>query len=343
MKCFRRCAREHHYAYGLGYRPVIEAEALRFGSLAHRGLEAWWLGWQLATEERLAGALAALTGAADEYELARASQMIAGYHFRWIGEPYEVIAVEREFLAPLINPETSAPSRTYSLGGKLDAIVRDTRDGLTYKVEHKTASEYIGAGSAYWKRLTLDPQVSTYYAGARELGYDVAGCVYDVLGKPGLRPSAVPLVDAEGVKIVHDAQGNRVRTKDGKKFRQTGDAELGYVLQTRPETPAEYGERIACAIAAEPDRYYQRGIVVRLEQEERDAMFDRWQTARLIREAELAGRHPRNPDACVRWGRECDFFGVCTGTASLDDQTQFRRVENVHEELTQPERTTEAV
>jgi hypothetical protein len=72
---------------------------------------------------------------------------------------------------------------------------------------------------------------------------------------------------------------------------------------------------------------------VRLEDEERDAAFDTWQTARLIREAQLANRHPRNPDACPRYGRYCEYFGVCTGTESLEDTTRFRHVENVHEEL----------
>jgi hypothetical protein len=329
MKTFRRCAREHHYSYELGYRALFEDAVLRFGSLVHLGLEAWWC----AVINRLEAAYAAMQGEADPYDRERAYAMLAGYDVRWSDEPYDVIAVELEFRAPLVNPETGAASRTYELAGKLDVLVRDRRDALTYKVEHKTSSEDIGVGSTYWKRLTLDPQISTYYEGARSLGYDPAGCLYDVLGKPGLRPSAVPLVDADGVKIVHDASGERVRTKDGKKWRQTGDAELGYVLQTRPETPEEFGQRLRDAIAGEPDRYYQRGTIVRLEADEREAAFDRWHTARLIREAQLAGRHPRNPDGCIRYNRTCSFFEVCCGTASLEDTTLFRRVRNVHEEL----------
>ncbi len=340
MKTHRRCARERHYTYDLGYRVVREADALRGGSLAHLGLEAWWR----STGDRLADALAAMQGEPDPYDRVRAEQMMRGYDARWLDEVqhFEVLSVEQEFRAPLVNPETGAASRTFDLAGKLDVIVRDLRDGLVYKIEHKTSAEDIGVGSSYWKRLTLDPQISTYYEGARSLGYDPAGCLYDVLGKPGQRPGNVPLVDEVGFKIVLDGDGKRVYVSSGKKPRETADAKLGYVLQTRPETPEEYGARIADAIAADPDRYYQRGVVVRLEADEREAAFDRWQIARLIREAQLAGRHPRNPDSCIRYSRECDFFGVCTGTANLEDTTLFRKVEHVHEELSTDNNATKA-
>ena len=59
-----------------------------------------------------------------------------------------------------------------------------------------------------------------------------------------------------------------------------------------------------------------------------------WQSAVQMRDGIAANRHPRNPDACVRYGRTCEFFDVCTGGASLDDTTRFVRVENVHVELT---------
>lgn len=332
QRTFRRCAREHHLAYGMGYRSVSKPEALRFGDLVHVGLEAWWLADDHA---RLDAAIEAMGPRAfDEFELVRAGVLMQGYDARWHDEPLAMIAVEREFRAPLLNPETGAASRTYELAGKLDVIVRDLRDGLVKIVEHKTTSEDIGAGSQYWQKLQLDPQISTYYAGAKSLGYDVGGCLYDVLYKPGLRPGQVPVTDELGAKIVLDAQGNRVRTKKGS-WRQTASTEDGYVLQTRPETPDEFRQRLLDAIASDPDRYYQRGTVVRLAAEERDAAFDTWQTARLIHEAKLAKRWPRNPDACQRFGRLCSYFGVCTGTESLNDTTLFTRVTNVHQELSE--------
>jgi PD-(D/E)XK nuclease superfamily len=40
LKTLRRCAFEHRLAYGLGYRSVREADALRFGTVIHVTLEA---------------------------------------------------------------------------------------------------------------------------------------------------------------------------------------------------------------------------------------------------------------------------------------------------------------
>ena len=215
-------------------------------------------------------------------------------------------------------------------------VVRDLRDNLVRVVEHKTASEDVSPGSDYWKRLRMDGQVSVYFEGATSLGYAAAACLYDVLAKPALRPGNVPLVDPDGVKIVHDAAGVRVRTKDGKKFRQTGDTELGYVLQTRPETPEEFRDRLASAVAESPDRYFSRGDVVRLDGEMNEALFDIWQLGLELREGYVAKRFPRNPDACVRFGRTCSFWSVCTGEASLDDPTRFTRLTSVHPELAGP-------
>lgn len=323
LTCFRRCQREHHFAYRLGYRAIEDAEALRFGTLWHLALEAWWQGQGLD-----AAIEAGTQGAIDEFEAAKIRVLLRGYDARWGHEQHDVVAVEREFYAPLLNPETGAPSRTYELGGKLDVLLRSKF------VEHKTTSEDIGLGSNYWRRLVLNPQVSTYYAGARALGHDVEACIYDVVRKPGIRPSQVPLVDESGVKIVLDARGQRVRTKDGKKWRETGSTADGYVLQTRDETPAEYEARLLEDVAANPDRYYQRGLVVRLEADEHEAALDAWQITQAMRESERLGRHPRNPDACQRYGRMCAYFDVCAGEASLDDPARFERVENVHQELT---------
>jgi hypothetical protein len=322
LKTFRRCQREHHISYGLGYRALEDAEALRFGNMFHTGREALWL--RAGLEAAIAAAVA---GAADEYEAAKVRVLLTGYEARWGGPPEDFVDAEVEFRAPLINPETGAASRTFVLGGKIDGLM------LRRFSELKTTSEDIGMGSVYWRRLTLDPQVSTYYAGAKALGHEVDSCLYDVVRKPALRPSAVPLVDDMGVKIVLDANGQRVRTKDGKKWRETSDTAQGYVLQTRPETPAEYEARLTEDVAANPDKYYQRGEVVRLEADEREAQQDAWQLTRSMREAELAGRYPRNPDSCMRYGRVCAYFDVCCGTAQLEDTSRFERVENVHQEL----------
>lgn len=299
-KTARACLRLHRIEYELGYRPREDAAALRFGSLVHLGLNAWWQ-TEGAPGDRLVAAMAAVNEdpEVDPFERMRAQVMLAGYSLRWGPdvEHYEVLGVEVQFDCELRNPQTGRVSQTWRLGGKIDVLVRDVRDGLVRVIEHKTSSEDITQGSEYWRRLRMDGQVSVYFEGARSMGFEVAECIYDVLKKPGQKPLQVNSKRAVA------------------------------------ETPEEFRERIAAVVSEDPNAFYQRGTVVRLESEMEEALFDLWQLGQQLREGELAGRAPRNPDACVRFGRTCPFFDVCTGAASLDDPLRFAQNDNVHPEL----------
>ncbi len=318
-KCFRACRRKHYLRYRLLKRPMRSSDPLRFGSGFHRGLEVWWRAAKdgIGGDARLALALdeirEAFTAPVDR---AKAEALMLGYHVRWIDEVVEVLAVEVEFTTPIVNPDTGAESRTFQLGGKIDAIAR-LADGLVYVVEHKTSGENIEAGSDYWKRLRLDAQVSDYFVGARSLGFEIAGCLYDVIGKPRLE-----LLEATPV------EKRQYTKKEGRLY--AGQREFD-------ETIEEYGKRVAEHVADNLDRYFRREPIVRLADEEEDAARDTWQVAREIREADLAVRYPRNPEACVQWGQACEFFPVCTREADVNDATLFRTAGSAHEELSQPQ------
>lgn len=335
LRTWRDCKRRHRLVYLDGWRPRREDPALSFGRLAHEGLEGWWLA---EPGQRLHEAVVRITGRAqDLYQEAAVQELLRGYDAKWAVEmeAYEVLAVEASFTAPLVNPRTAAASRTYLIAGKVDAVVRERATGRVLLVEHKTTSDSIEDGaSTYWRRLAMDGQVSHYYVGAEALGFQVEGCLYDVLLRPGQRPKQVPVLDEDGVKIVVGSDGERVRTANGKKWRESADSAKGYVLQTRDETPQEYAERIRADIEATPEKYFQRKPVPRTEDDLRDYLFDAWAEARAIREAELAGRSPRNPEACHRFG-QCPFWEACANGLRLEDAPDlFERVEdNVHPEL----------
>lgn len=335
---FGACHRKHYFEYELGVRPISDAESLRFGTLIHHGLEAWFLHLWEGSDSALSHAQAAILAnapqaGADLFVQVTALTMMAGYHRRWIdaGDVREVVAVEQHFEIPLVNPDTMGQSRTFRLAGKIDVIVR-LADGCTVIVEHKTSSEDLAPESRYWTKLAIDGQVSGYYQGAKGLGYDVEGCLYDVLRKPSIRPSQVPVVDADGVKIVLDANGERVRTKDGKKWRETGDTAQGYALQVRPETVEEWGERLAKDIAEQPDKYFRRLEVPRLDADLVEYMGDMWAVGREIAEAQNSGRWPKNPRSCDVYSG-CPYFEVCAGRESIDNPHVFQRVD-IHRELT---------
>lgn len=220
-----------------------------------------------------------------------------------------------------------------------------------YVVEHKTTSFEIGFGSTYWKRLTLDAQISKYLVGARALGHEPIGVMYDVIRKPQLRPlSATPVEAREYTKpkdkacaeckkknaapAPHTDDEGRA-CKDGRIVTDPG-GRLYANMREFDETPDEYAARIRKDIAEDPDKYFQRGHIVRLESEERDAAKDAWELARQIREAQLANRWPRNPDACDAYGSFCPYFAVCTGEATIDDPTRYRDADQTHEELSKP-------
>jgi PD-(D/E)XK nuclease superfamily len=296
MKDFRACNRLYHYKYELGYRAVSDSHSLRFGTLIHLALEAWWTE---SGTERLEAAYSALDAQpdVDPYDFVRARELIHGYHYRWFDSDLIAIAVEKEFNIPLPDPSTGAPSEFFRLGGKIDAIARN-KAGQTCIVEHKTSSEQIGPGSEYWRRLLLDGQVSMYFRGAKALGFDVSSCLYDVIGKPALRV----------------LQPNTKRTER--------------------ETPEEYADRLRVAIGESPERYYQRGYITRLREDEEDFAFDVWQVSQQVADSQKFGRHPRNYDSCSRYGRLCEFFPVCTRTGSLDDSMRYKYVgDNVNVEL----------
>jgi len=306
LKDARTCSRLHHLRYDLGYRPLLERPEKAIGSATHIGLEAWWLARRADPENAHPGApLVAALSAVDAGrwervlgwdDVTRVGEMLVGYDERWRGEHFEVLAVEVAFACPLVNPRTGAKSKSWALAGKIDAIVR-APNGRVLIVEHKTASGEVGPGSEYRRRLTMDGQIAMYHLGARSLGFEVDGCLYDVLRKPAIRPY-----------------------KAGARRKED-------------ETPDDFRERMRAAIDEAPGDYYQRFEINRLESEMEDFQLDLWHEGQRIRADHVARRAPRNPGACLQYGRSCEFLTVCASEASLTDPTLFRRATTTHEEL----------
>jgi PD-(D/E)XK nuclease superfamily len=308
LSAARQCQRKHDLQYRYGYRPAREADPLRLGTLIHLGLESLWSRGSFRYRDMFDAGV-------DPWDIARIIPMLEGYAARWgetDAEEYTILAVEKEFRCPLVNPATGKESQIWQLAGKLDKIVLEKSSNRILIMEHKSSGSDISPGSTYWSRLRMDSQVSIYYAGARSLGYDVSGVLYDVLGKPKLRP------------YEETPEENRKYKKDGELYANQ---------RLNAETTDEFEKRCMEEIASDPNRYYQRGEVVRLAEEMDTALIDVWQLGQQLREAERMNRSPRNPDACEKWGTLCSFFGVCSGMESLDNLMLFQRSDNVHPEL----------
>lgn len=268
----------------------------------------------------------------DPFAVARVRAMITVYSEVWNWDAYEVLDVEKEFIFPLLNPETESPSRTFDEAGKIDLLLRHRGTERLIVGEHKSTSDSVAPDSFYWDQLRMDQQISRYFLAAARDGQDVQGILYDVLRKPGQRPSGIPLLDADGTKIVHDRNGARVKTKDGKKWRETSDTEQGYVLQTRPETPDEFEARLLAVMRADPHAYFAQREVPRLDSDLLEYMNDSWSFSQQLLYFRKRNIWPKNTDACHAWGT-CSMFDICSGRASVDG-VRYRQRENVHPELT---------
>lgn len=326
LKTFHSCQRLHHYEYDLGYRPVADRASAAYGDLMHAGLEAWWR-WHERNgphvvmdeaETSIDFAMSAIRSKSHEVDavaLAKAELMMEAYDLRWSAamDDLRVVAVEQVFEIPLRLP-SGRMYRGARRAGKIDAIVRRRSDGALLTVEHKNTSADLSQGSLYWQRLRMDSQVSFYFDGAESLGFgEIAGCIYDVLVRPDKRPHQATPPD------------KRKYTKDGRLYANQRETD---------ETPAEFRARMAESIATAPDNYFARTEVVRLDAELQAARADIHQGAQLIRLQKRTGAAPRNVDACHRmYGSVCSFIDVCSGVASLDDDSRFRHMDDVHPEL----------
>jgi len=274
-----------------------------------------------------------LSGRSYDHVTAKAHALFIGWveAFAPVLETHEVLAVESEFSFPLLNPDTEAPSRTFAEGGKMDGLLAHKRSGARLILEHKTTSSGIEPESDYWLRLAMDTQVSKYILAAARLGDGTRSALYDVVRKPAQRPLAIALTDEGGAKIVLDQNGQRVRTKDGKKWRETGDTASGYVLQSREETPEEYHTRILAELESDAGKYFAQREIPRLDSDLLEYMQDSWAASQQILYFRRAKLWPRNPAACTEFGG-CEFFSLCAGRASVDGIT-YRRKEHAHAEL----------
>lgn len=91
--------------------------------------------------------------------------------------------VEHVALAPLINPETGARSKSFRAGLKADVLYRARDDGFLWLGEKKMLSD-LGEVLRLW----TDYQVARYGRFiSRARGERVAGVVYDVVVKPRIR------------------------------------------------------------------------------------------------------------------------------------------------------------
>lgn len=250
---------------------------------------------------------------------ATARGLMAGYEQKWGSSPWSTIEVEEQYTLPIINPDTGRPSRTFDQGGKADALAEF--GGNNFLVEHKTAGETIDVpDSPYWRRLEIDAQVSAYTLAVWQRGFKVYGILYDVIRKPEIRPKTITSKVSQQIALSHS---------------YCGFATDELPIPDSIETAGLYERRLIADISTRPDWYFQRKTIYRNDSQLLEYARELWATADEVRSARVESRHYRNSNACMNWGRPCEFLGICSGHDTPDSAKWIKRPQ-VHDELNLP-------
>jgi len=323
LKNFNRCKRSHQLSYVDLIDTAKTSASLAIGTAIHKGLEVY-----LWTKD-LSRAISAMKKSADlpPYLEAEVICLLTCYIKNYENDGIEILAVELEFSMPLINPDTQRPSRKYTLGGKIDAIVK-LPNGEIWLMEHKSTTFSIGIGDPYWDKLILDEQISLYIPAARHYGYEVQGCIQDVIRRPTIKPALATPPEKRKYKKAKNAAGESIK----------GDLFANQRLTD--ETAEEYLERCVEHVTSNMSRHFRRMNIIRFDSELINFRRDLWQTAQQMTEAANMGQAPRNSQSCFHFSRPCKFFPLCTGQSDVGDPKWIKK-DRPHQELGEQENGTE--
>lgn len=376
LKTYRECPRKHYISYVLGYRPVVTSDAFRFGTLWHDVYEKGLLavselqpGDERAYDLFLRAATDSVPRDTDAYEAAKVRALLRGVtavlRERQFFHHHEILAVEKPFMFPHVNPATGRPSPLWQRAGKIDAILRHRASGRIRVMEHKTTDDPIEIDAVYWQNLSLDTQISQYVLGVEVMHPDITvdEVVYDVVRKTGFRPLRATPPESRKFTQAKFKQCPECKKKggyltaphtiDGVKCEfdpEKADPHNGaYIGPNRlctdrggalyagqrldDETPQEYEKRVwEEDVLPNLHGHYAVQVIPRTEGQIEAHLRETWAWSQAMREDRSMGFAPMNPDACHRFGT-CPFFDVCTNRVSLEDTNRYERLDNVHPEL----------
>jgi hypothetical protein len=237
--------------------------------------------------------------------------MMKGYIARYPTEDFEVAATEKTFENEIINPETGAKSRSFTLAGKGDMIVR-LADSEHWLVENKTASVIDGT---YLESLWTDFQITLYtHYFEQEMGVKIAGVIYNILGKAKLQQSKGE-TETEYLERKAELQAKSKTGKPSKAKRKM------------PETDAEFQVRLAEKYQ-EPQMFHREVIYI---SRDRIATLQTeiWELTQAFLDARRRDVWYQNEDHCYWYRRPCAYLPLCR--ASEGGQDPQGVIDNLYE------------
>jgi hypothetical protein len=249
--------------------------------------------------------------------------LMHGYDAVYREQAMRASAIEQQFVVPIYNlgGERLSKSRTLELGGVMDKLVMD--DGKKFVMDHKTTSDDLGPESSYWQQLVVEGQASLYTLACHLQGIEVAGAIWDVIRKPGIKPKALS-------KAVQASITCEPHTYFG--FTVSKEC-IFYVIEGMNVEDSElFAYRCARECLDDPSRYFARRKVLKLESEIREFANELWDVSQDIIQVRRTERHYRNSGACRLYNRPCEYLGICSGF-DRPDSAKWQRRQQVHSEL----------
>lgn len=322
---FRNCRKACEWRYLKELVPVERDHNLDLGSVIHACLELWHRHRDLERVlNHINGAYPDRGG--EEKQRADwhlATAMMKGYAARYSEEDFEVVELEKTFEGPIINPATGAASRSFTLAGKVDGIVK--KDGQFFLIENKTASLI---DSAYLERLWGDFQIITYcWYVEQTLGLRISGIIYNVLAKSKLRQRQGETNEEYQTRCAELI----AKSKTGKTSAK----------QKMAETDEEFQGRLG-EWYAQPDAFHREPLFISRDQFE-TLRLELWELTRSFLDARRRGIFYQNSSQCFTYGRPCAYFALCrsNGSQNVVDNS-YHRVP-AHEELVENDSNPEPI
>ena len=317
LNLYRACPRRFRWRYVDGWRDTALYPELEVGTLVHLGLEWFWSGHSWSdTRRKLINDRSAYFHANEG--LVRFAQILAyveGYFQTYDLDDWETLGVEEVF-----NIEIQG----IPFSGKLDARARRKSDGRQFLIEHKTSGN---PNENYWRKLAngMDAQLVLYSEAVKIMTGEECGFLYDVIAKHNSGPT-YRMVDG---KI----------PKPRKRKKET-DEEFSQRKANMMETLEEYQQRLAHNYI-KSGANYQRKIITCTAQEHQNALEDLLFIARQVEASKKENRFPRSSSNCWSYGRNCEYFNICTGADTPETSGHLNKETDLHPELNTKEKLDE--
>ncbi len=312
---FRNCRKQAELRYLQHLLPLERDRNLHYGSLIHDCLQLWHTGRDLAAVLALIDRLCPnrIHDENQRLDAHLATAMMKAYASRYAAEDFEVVALEKTFEGPIVNPATGAASRSFVLAGKVDGIVRIGDEH--YLLENKTTSQL---NSDYLERLWTDFQITIYaYYVEQTMGIPITGILYNILVKAKLQQS----------------KGETEEEFEARRAELLAKSKTGKTTAKRklPETDEEFQQRLAEKYT-EPTMLHREMLY--LSRDRFDILrTELWELTQAFLDARRRGVFYQNTGFCFNYHRPCAYFPICRSNGNPNVVENLYTITPPHEEL----------